>query len=137
MGSIWQINNKLSMKFPVTIFCICLLLIACNGSKNKDKNSIAETPAVATTASSGERLFTQKCFQCHRCNTDMTGPPLKGSQDRWKDKKNLFDFVRNSQEVIKKDSYAADLFKRYNETYMNPFPELTDAEIQSILDYCK
>ena len=75
-------------------------------------------------------------MQCHLPNKDFAGPALAGVEKRWKDKQLLYAYIRNSQEVIAKDKYAAELFKKWNEAVMLPFPDLTNAEIDAILEYC-
>ena len=109
-----------------------IVFIGCNANQQQSQ---PEEPIAKT--SDAETLFKNTCAQCHKCDAEFTGPALRGSWDRWPDKKLLFEFIRNSQEVIAKDAYAKELFKKYNQTYMNPYPQLTDAEIQSLLDYCK
>jgi len=70
-------------------------------------------------------------------NKDMTGPALKGVEDRWPDKEKLFAFIRNSEEVIRSDKYARELWLEWNQTAMLPHPDLKDEDIQAILDYIK
>ena len=65
----------------------------------------------------------------------MTGPALKGVEDRWPDKQKMYAFIRNSTEVIKTDKYAKDLWLKYNQTMMLPHPDLKDEDIRAILDY--
>lgn len=67
----------------------------------------------------------------------MTGPALKGVEGRWPDQKKLYDFIRNSEEVIRSDKYARELWLEWNQTPMLPHPDLKDEEIRSILDYIK
>lgn len=80
-------------------------------------------------------LFRVNCSQCHRPNKDFVAPALKNVRQRWSDQEKLYRFIRNSQEVIKEDAYARDLFKKWNSAYMQPFPDLTDEQITAILDY--
>jgi len=70
-------------------------------------------------------------------NKELTGPALKGVEDRWPDKEKMYAFIRNSEEVISKDKYARDLWLQYNQTMMNKHPDLTDDDIKSILGYIK
>jgi cytochrome c551/c552 len=70
-------------------------------------------------------------------NTDMTGPALKGVEDRWPDKKKLYAFIRNSEEVIRNDKYARELWIQWNQTQMLPHPDLTDEDITAILQYIR
>lgn len=70
-------------------------------------------------------------------NKDMTGPALRGVESRWPDKKKLYAFIRNSEAIIKTDAYAHNLWLQYNQTMMNKHPDLSDAQIQQVLDYIK
>ncbi|MCU0387641.1 MAG: cytochrome c [Chitinophagaceae bacterium] len=83
----------------------------------------------------GKKLFYQKCASCHMVNKDMSGPALKGVEDRWPDKKKLYAFIRNSEEVIRSDKYARELWLEWNQTQMLPHPDLTDEDIAAILVY--
>ncbi len=85
----------------------------------------------------GRDIFHSRCASCHMINKELTGPALKGVESRWPDKQKLYAFVRNSQEVIKNDKYAHDLWLEYNQTVMVPHPDLSDSSIQSILYYIK
>lgn len=86
---------------------------------------------------SGKKLFYSKCASCHMVNKDLTGPALKGVEERWPDKKKLYAFIRNSEEVIRSDKYARELWLEWNQTAMLPHPDLTDEDINAILGYIK
>lgn len=112
---------------------VFFFLSACN-SKTAENN-----PGAALAGNdnqNGELLFKMNCSQCHQPGKRFVGPDLTGVENRWKSKALLYDFVRNSAEVIKRDQYAADLYEKWNESPMLAFPQLSDEEIQSILDYC-
>lgn len=83
----------------------------------------------------GKQLFMTNCVTCHHPTRDLTGPSIYGVRNRWKNKKLLYDYVKNSTAVIKKDPYAKQLFEKWNKTVMTPFPKLTNAEIDAIFDY--
>jgi mono/diheme cytochrome c family protein len=85
----------------------------------------------------GKKLFYGKCASCHMVNNDMSGPALKGVEDRWPDKKKLYAFIRNSEEVIRSDKYARELWIQWNQTQMLPHPDLTDEDITAILEYIR
>ena len=70
-------------------------------------------------------------------NKELTGPALKGAEDRWPDKQKLYAFIRISDSVIQTDKYARDLWLNYNQTMMNKNPDLKDGDIRAILDYIK
>lgn len=83
----------------------------------------------------GKQLFMANCGACHHATRNLTGPAFYGVRTRWKDKKLLYAYVRNSTEVIKKDKYAKELFEKWNKVVMTPFPKLKDAEIDAIFTY--
>ena len=95
--------------------------------------------SIAADVKVGKDLFKANCAQCHNKNMkdDLTGPALGGVQARWAGReKVLHNWIRNSQSVIASgDPYAVALYNKYNKTLMNPFPQLKDDEIESILAY--
>jgi cytochrome c2 len=107
--------------------------------------STPEAPAEAKTMAveniapneTGKKLFYAKCASCHMVNKDLTGPALRGVEDRWPDKKKLYAFIRNSEEVIRSDKYARELWLEWNQTQMLPHPDLTDQNIGDILQYIR
>jgi cytochrome c551/c552 len=87
-------------------------------------------------AQDGKALFNQKCASCHAIDKQLVGPALKGVEDRWDDKKMLYDWVRNSAAVIKKGyPRAVAVYAEYNKVQMTAFPELKDQDIDAILGY--
>jgi mono/diheme cytochrome c family protein len=113
------------------VFLAMIFFTACNNSSSPSK----EEQAPETTNIDGEQLFRINCSQCHKSGQDFIGPDLKGVETRWKDKDLLYAFVRNSQEVIATDPYAKALFMKWKQAYMQPFPQLTDKDIDAILAY--
>jgi cytochrome c2 len=108
---------------------IALFVFSCNSTDKK---------ATVTTTSSkpdGEFLFKNNCASCHKADKDFTGPALKGAKDRWADKSLLYDFVRDPATVISNDKYARALQQKYG-SLMTASPQLTNADIDAILDYC-
>jgi mono/diheme cytochrome c family protein len=117
--------NKLGLLF------FLLILMGCGGKKSSIEGTVANT-----SLEIGEQLFKVKCQQCHMANQDFAAPALAGVNSRWKDQELLYDFVRNSQEVIQRNDYAAKLFETWKQAPMLPYPELTNTEIQAVFDYC-
>lgn len=95
--------------------------------------------SIAADVKVGKDLFKANCAQCHNKNMkdNLTGPALGGVQGRWAGKEKLLhQWIRNSQSVIAAgDPYAVALYTKFNKTLMNPFPQLKDDEIESILAY--
>jgi mono/diheme cytochrome c family protein len=86
----------------------------------------------------GKTLFSNNCASCHAKNmkTALTGPALGGAEANWDTKANLYEWIRNSQGMIKKGHpRAVELWNQYKPTVMSAFPKLTDDEIASILLY--
>jgi cytochrome c2 len=84
----------------------------------------------------GKPLFKAKCAACHNASDLVsTGPGLMGVLGRipagdWK-----YHFVRNADSLIKSgDTYANAKFEEYNKSAHPPFPDLTNEEIDAILD---
>jgi len=120
----------------VCVFFLFIFSIACKSPEPApEPKTIAATDLAPTET--GKKLFYAKCASCHMVNKDMTGPALKGVEDRWPDKEKLFAFIRNSEEVIRSDKYARELWLEWNQTAMLPHPDLKDEDIQAILDYIK
>lgn len=89
-------------------------------------------------AQDGKALFETNCATCHKVDKDLTGPALKGIEDRVKDKKLLHEWIRNNPKVLATgDKYFTELYNRWNKTPMNVFPQLTDPEIDAILKYVR
>lgn len=121
---------------PVKFVCLIVTLILLMGCDQNNSDTQNTTPVDDTTLPSGEQLFKINCAQCHRPAEDFTGPALKNVTTRWKDKTRLYEFIKNPQEVIARDSYAKDLFAKWKQAYMQPFPNLSIDEIDRILNYC-
>lgn len=95
----------------------------------------APKPLGDTATINGKELFYTNCAACHNVAKDATGPALAFIGQR-RDKKWLYDFTRNSQEVIHSgDMYADCLYTRYHYTAMPDFPQLTDEQLDAIYDY--
>lgn len=121
------------MKF-LAIIVVALTLYACNGSSTPGVTNVdAEKQTGEINA---QALFKVNCSQCHMANKDFIGPSLAGVESRWKSKELLYAFVRNSQEVIQKDAYAKELFLKWKQIPMLPYPALSDEEIEAIFSYC-
>lgn len=111
-----------------------VFLLACG---NPPAGNNPATPSNTSGFEEGKTIFLGRCSSCHMVNKDMTGPALRGVETRWPDTLKLYAFIRNSEEVIKTDSYAHSLWMQYNQTMMNKHPDLTDAQIKQVLGYIK
>lgn len=88
----------------------------------------------------GKALFRQYCGACHAKNmkSAATGPALGGAQERWDDDEALYAWIRNSQALIAEGHpRAVELWNEYKPTVMTAYPDLTDDQIGSILEYIR
>lgn len=106
----------------ITLTTICIFLISAGQLKAQD----------------GKALFMQNCAACHdpKMQRDLTGPNLKGVEDRWPDKDKLHAWIHNSGSVIASGyPYAVTLFKAHNNISMPAFSNLSTPEVDALLSY--
>lgn len=88
------------------------------------------------SAQDGKTLFQTNCASCHNPVKVVTGPALKGVTSRVPDKKLLHSWIKNNSAVLASgNKYFNDLYVQFSKTPMNTFPNLTDPEIDAILNY--
>lgn len=83
----------------------------------------------------GKKLFNANCAACHKLNKKAVGPALKGVSAKY-DKEWLYSWIKNSSAMIKAgDAQAVAIWEEYNQTAMNAFPQLSNADIDNIIAY--
>jgi len=103
-----------------------LPLAICGNAFHTDTHGLNET---------GELLFKVNCKSCHKIHEDAVGPALLGITKR-QPKKWIYSFIKDSKKMIKKkDPAAIDIYIKYQRAEMISFPDLSNAEIDSILVY--
>ncbi|RAR48136.1 c-type cytochrome [Flavobacterium lacus] len=86
-------------------------------------------------AAAGKAIFNAQCAACHKLDAKMTGPALRGVGAKY-EKEWLYKWIRNSAELIKSgDERANKIFNEYNQSPMNAFPQLSDADLDNIIAY--
>lgn len=94
------------------------------------------TFSVRVQAQDGKAIFQQKCAACHAVDKNLTGPALKGVEDRWPSKTDIYAWINNSAALIKSGHpRATAIYAEYNKIQMPAFPELKPADIDAILAY--
>ena len=89
-----------------------------------------------TQAQDGKALFQSNCASCHNPFKVVTGPALQGVTSRVPDKALLHAWIHNNQKVLASGNpYFNNLFVQFNKTPMNVFPDLSDKDIDAILNY--
>lgn len=100
---------------------------------------------VQTTAyERGRKLFTRQCGACHKVDTKLIGPGLRGVTARWEQagsyhglsgKEWMIRFIRNWQDPVNERYPYAVNIQNYDASAMPQFPYLTDKNIHDILEY--
>jgi len=87
--------------------------------------------------SRGKTLVQNNCAACHIIGRNFTGPNLSGFEERgqWAEKENIYQWIRNPGEFMKKDQYTKELKKEFSGVMMASFPELTNEDIDEIINY--
>ena len=86
----------------------------------------------------GQNLFNENCASCHRLHGCVLGPSVRGVEDRVKDRTLLREWIRNSNKVLQSgNAYFNNLVKECGNVRMTGFPQLTDDQIDAMLDYIK
>ncbi len=122
------------MKNLLIIFIsILIICYSCSSNSNNINNDDA-IPNAGIVA--GENLFKANCSNCHKPQQAYIGPALQGVAQRWPSKELLYEFVKNSADVISRNDYAKKLFNQFNQSPMLAFPNLSNTDIDNILAYC-
>jgi len=90
----------------------------------------------ANAQNEGKQLFEKNCAVCHKIGGGkLVGPELLGVTER-REKAWLLKFIRNSKELIDAgDPIAVKVYEENNKVPMLTFTNLSDGEINSIIDY--
>ena len=123
----------MNKKYWLLSFVAPLFLFSCGDAAKTTESK----PASAQTA--GEAIFTAKCAMCHDFQKDKIGPALSGTLGRWNnDKGKVKAFIKNSQQVIGMgEAYPSTLYQKWHNSVMPAFPDLTDSELDQLVDYIK
>lgn len=93
-------------------------------------------PAGSMAQNDGKKLFEKHCTVCHKLGEGkLVGPELVGIT-KVREREWLVKFIRNSKELIDAgDPVAVKVFEENNKIPMQAFTNLSDAEINGIIDY--
>lgn len=136
---------KFFNKLQILFLSIVVLLVAITGmmSMRPKETHLPESETFycgnafieKSTHPYGEKLFKEDCRACHRIDTEVVGPALRGVTQR-RSRAWLYEFIQNSQAMIKKgDRTAVDLYIKYHRTEMPAFETMSTADMDSILVY--
>jgi mono/diheme cytochrome c family protein len=130
------------------IFCLCYLLWNVNfySSKKKGKATVPDYSSTLQDQNleNGRLLFRSYCNSCHYPDQNSLGPPLAGAKKRWANAGSfkgktgdewLKMWVRNWKDVVAAGYPYGIQMAKSRENEMNYFYNLTDRQIDLILNY--
>ncbi len=126
-----------------TLFMALMLVATFSYAVKMDADALSEKKTVAEQASTsvpdGKAIYELNCANCHELWERNIGPAMVGVENRgpWKNRKNLFAFVRNPLGTFKQWAYTKAMVKEYNDQLMPAYPQLTDADMKAVFDYLK
>lgn len=89
----------------------------------------------------GEKLFKANCTACHALDKQVVGPALKGVVARLETEQGLgkdwlYKWIKDNKALrASGDKYANEVYEKYNKTEMQQFPNLSEKDIDDILEY--
>ena len=98
---------------------------------------LIDDKSVSNAPSKGKLLFKANCGSCHIIDRNFTGPSLCGFEERgpWSERENVYQWIKSPVKFMKKNEYARDLKETYNGVLMQAFPNLTNEDIDEIINY--
>ena len=84
-----------------------------------------------------KQLFMTNCASCHIIGKNFVGPSLCRFEERgpWGERENVYQWIKNPQGFMKVNEYAKELREIYSGNMMMSFPNLTNEEIDEIINY--
>jgi mono/diheme cytochrome c family protein len=132
-----KVGNHKSISRIIALSLAFVMSISLNSFAQEAAPVAAATTAPATggDAVQGKALFNSNCAACHKLDTKMTGPALRGVTAKY-DKAWLYKWVKNSSALIASgDADAVKVFNENNKSVMTAFPQLSTADVDNILAY--
>jgi len=91
--------------------------------------------AQSVSVENGKKLYNANCAACHKLDTRLVGPPLKGISEK-RTKEWLIAWIKDNAALrASGDADAIAIFEEYNKITMAPYPNLSDQDIEDILAY--
>lgn len=92
-------------------------------------------PVNEEMANRGKEVFNAQCVACHKVDTKLLGPPMKGVLEKrnpvW-----VMNMILNPTEMIQKDPTAKALLTQYNNLPMTPMG-LSEEDARNVLEYIR
>jgi mono/diheme cytochrome c family protein len=102
----------------------------------KQKATLSRSQELSSNEIRGKALFRKNCRACHAI--EGTDNFLAGFENRgpWKNRRELYKWIKNPEDYILHDfsGYTLGLKEKYGVS-MSPSPNLSDRDIDNIIDY--
>ena len=122
--------------FKVYLILSVFFAAACQSSKNRTSGASPHKEKKETRP--GEVIFKQQCQVCHGINEDKSGPALKVIFSENRKMQWVKKFIVNSQQLIQSgDKLANAVYKKYHESYMPEFKQLSEKQLDELLKHIK
>jgi len=125
---------KTLVLIPVLLFAV-LFAAGCGSDEEIGIGPVKKVSLGALDKSlseKGKAIFDQKCVACHKFDSKLVGPPLKGVTQRRKPEW-IMNMILNPEQMTKEDVAAKQLFGQYL-TQMT-FQNVSEDDARSILEY--
>ena len=140
MNQIKYLVQACLMLFAGIIFFSAFDLVKDTQIISDKQDAISDTSPIQQQISgsnyNGKNLFQQNCASCHALHKRILGPALYGFTEKepWKEKENIYRWVKNPALFAKESVYAKSLVNEY-QIMMQAFPNLSEKEIDDIVSY--
>ncbi|WAC02920.1 cytochrome c [Lacinutrix neustonica] len=97
------------------------------------------SPSLSENATEGKKIFNINCAACHKLDKKMTGPALRGINNKgeFPYENYVFDFITKEDSLNKiNDKYTKILNEEYNYDFNHNFT-MTKTEFEYLMDYVK
>lgn len=137
MKEVKYILHAFLLLLAFIISFICLKIIYSINEPAPQTVLIDNSGTTTVSNSKGRSLFQSKCASCHIIGKDATGPALIGFGERgpWAERKNVYEWIKNPMEFMKKNEYTQNLKKAFGGNMMASFPDLSNEDIDEIINY--
>jgi mono/diheme cytochrome c family protein len=120
-------------------FTLFLMLTFLNGCSSKDEElgigpvkEIKLAEIDKQLVDKGKQIFETKCLSCHKFDSRLVGPPLRGVTQKRKPEW-IMNMILNPQQMTQENKAAKELFAQY--LIQMTFQDVSQDDARAILEY--
>ena len=123
----------------LVVFGTAYLILNSQPIANSQAQAKIEPPAppveLTEVQKEGKNIFNTNCAACHKLYKKAVGPALFGVAEKY-ERDWLYKWIKNSAALIASgDAQAVAVYNEYGQANMNAFPQLSNEDIDKILEY--